>query len=196
MRTDIPAGLAHVLGRMLAKNPRDRFQTAAEVAEALEAFSEAGRRNAARRRFVLGRNLALAALFLISVAFAAILYITTDQGTLIINSSSDDVDVVIRQGGREVRIVDVVTGSTVVRLPSDEYEVSLKGDQNKFTLDTNRFVLTRGSDQIVTIRMQPDGPFALRPKRNSPPASNPIRSALPSRSPSASAKSRSSSITR
>jgi formylglycine-generating enzyme required for sulfatase activity len=166
MRTDIPAGLAHVLGRMLAKNPRDRFQTAAEVAEALEAFSEAGRRNAARRRFVLGRNLALAALFLISVAFAAILYITTDQGTLIINSSSDDVDVVIRQGGREVRIVDVVTGSTVVRLPSDEYEVSLKGDQNKFTLDTNPFVLTRGSDQIVTIRMQPDGPFALPTPEN------------------------------
>ncbi|HKB01969.1 MAG TPA: tetratricopeptide repeat protein [Gemmataceae bacterium] len=38
-RPDVPAGLAAALNRMLAKDPADRFQTPAEVAEALRPFA-------------------------------------------------------------------------------------------------------------------------------------------------------------
>jgi serine/threonine protein kinase len=40
MRADVPAGLASVLDRMLAKDPADRYATPAEVAEALGPFTE------------------------------------------------------------------------------------------------------------------------------------------------------------
>jgi serine/threonine protein kinase len=39
LRPDVPAGLAAVLDRMLAKGPADRFQSPAEVAEALRSFT-------------------------------------------------------------------------------------------------------------------------------------------------------------
>jgi serine/threonine protein kinase len=38
IRSDVPAGLDKVVQRMLAKNPADRFQTPAQVAQALEPF--------------------------------------------------------------------------------------------------------------------------------------------------------------
>src|SRR5262249_6782783 len=41
VRTDVPAGLAAVLGRLLAKDPRQRYQNPAEVAEALAPFAAA-----------------------------------------------------------------------------------------------------------------------------------------------------------
>jgi hypothetical protein len=40
MRADVPAGLAAVLDRMLAKDPADRYATPAEVAEALGPFTD------------------------------------------------------------------------------------------------------------------------------------------------------------
>ena len=40
-RPDVSAGLAAILDRMMAKAPADRFQTAAEVAAALEPFTDA-----------------------------------------------------------------------------------------------------------------------------------------------------------
>src|SRR5262249_6886210 len=41
VRKDVPAGLDAVLGRLLAKDPRRRYQTPAEVAEALAPFAAA-----------------------------------------------------------------------------------------------------------------------------------------------------------
>ena len=43
LRHDVPEKLAAVIGRMMAKAPVDRFQTATEVAAALEPFAHAGR---------------------------------------------------------------------------------------------------------------------------------------------------------
>src|SRR5262249_9192826 len=39
VRRDLPPGLAPVVQRLMAKNPRDRYQTPAEVADALAPFS-------------------------------------------------------------------------------------------------------------------------------------------------------------
>ena len=47
LRPDVPAELAAVVARMLAKNPADRFQTPAEVAAALVPFIKAGDKGSA-----------------------------------------------------------------------------------------------------------------------------------------------------
>jgi serine/threonine protein kinase len=41
-RTDVPAAVLDILDKLLAKNPEDRFQTPAELAEALQSFAVSG----------------------------------------------------------------------------------------------------------------------------------------------------------
>jgi tRNA A-37 threonylcarbamoyl transferase component Bud32 len=63
LRPDVPAGLAAVLARMTARDPADRYQAPAEVAEALAPFCPHGRprRRPARKRLLLAAVLALLA---------------------------------------------------------------------------------------------------------------------------------------
>src|SRR5262249_55670130 len=65
-RTDVPAGVADVLRRMLAKRPEGRFQTPNEVAQALAEFAEADRAGLPLPRRHAGRRLLLAGLVGIS----------------------------------------------------------------------------------------------------------------------------------
>jgi hypothetical protein len=51
VRRDVPAGLVHVLGRMMAKDAGLRYQTPAEVAKALQPFASPARPH--RRRFLV-----------------------------------------------------------------------------------------------------------------------------------------------
>jgi photosystem II stability/assembly factor-like uncharacterized protein len=48
LRPDVPAGLASVLARMLAKRPQDRFQTPKEIVAALAPFVDAGKTDVQR----------------------------------------------------------------------------------------------------------------------------------------------------
>ena len=42
LRPDVPPAVSHLIERLLAKNPKDRFQTPAELVTALEAFAVDG----------------------------------------------------------------------------------------------------------------------------------------------------------
>src|SRR5207249_2176661 len=69
LRKDVPAGLARVVERMLAKDPAQRYQTPAEVARALQPFTggKAPRHRwlrAARRPLLLAGGLVAALLVL------------------------------------------------------------------------------------------------------------------------------------
>ena len=65
-------------------------------------------------------------------------------------SDDEDAEIVIR-GSDGLRMIDTLTGSTAKRLPSGEYVVDLKGDDNAFELDKDRFVLKRGDKVIVKV---------------------------------------------
>src|SRR5262249_7287402 len=139
-RPEVPGGLARVLERMLAKKPEDRYQTPGEVAKALEVFTmpcppESTDTGALRRPTEPLRRprrqlpvAALAALLLIGVTVAgvAVYRILTDKGELVITTESDDVEVVIKQGGEVVRVIDTKTNKSVT-LRSGNYELELKG---------------------------------------------------------------------
>ena len=156
---------------MMAKDPLERFQTPAEIADALAPFVDAHRTMPAQDRVAdsvnahnrswwpptIVQSVALAAFAFI---FAGIIYITTDNGTLQVYAPDDSVKLIIRSVGNsnhgrqstpEMRIVDTVTGTSAKRLPSGEYVLSLKGGENNFEIDKDHFVLKRGDNLIVRI---------------------------------------------
>ena len=162
VRRDIPAGLAVVVQRMMAKDPAVRFQTPAEVADALAPFVDARQTTPrqetdSRSHFeslrpswwppTIVQSIASAAFAFI---LAGIIYVYTNNGMLEIVSDDEDTEVVIR-GSDGLRILDTLTGSTAKRLPSGEYLVDLKGADSDFELSKNRFVLRRGGKVIVRV---------------------------------------------
>jgi WD40 repeat protein len=176
LRDDLPEGLMSVLERMMAKNPRHRYQTPAEVASALEPFAVATAITRAPRprpraqatnldRTVLLDNppvrfrrrrlvaVATAIMFLVAGLLGVGVYrIATDKGELVITTESDDVKVVITRGGKLVDIIDTKTDKQIrLALRSGEYELELKGAPEGLKLNINRATLKRGETLLATI---------------------------------------------
>lgn len=154
IRADVPTEVADIIRRAMSKHRSDRFQTPSQLASALEPFAEKRQSDKSAKRTTGWSRLVMVALLLIFATPAVVLYVATNKGTLFINAHDENVDVVIRKNGKEVEIVDNLTGSRILRLPSGNYEIALKGQQNDLTLDRDSFELKRGSKTIVTVRRQ------------------------------------------
>jgi Protein kinase domain/Putative zinc-finger len=177
LRGDMPEGLMSVLERMMAKNPSRRYQTPAEVAAALAPFTvpadaalSPGPRSDARAT-IRGRTLVLQKtptrfrrrriaeiataimVFLVTGLLGVAVYrIATDKGELVITTESDDVKVVITQGGKLVDIIDTKTNKQIsLALRSGDYELELKGAPEGLKLDIDRAKLKRGETVLATI---------------------------------------------
>jgi serine/threonine protein kinase len=163
LRPDLPEGFMPVLERMMAKKPKHRYQTPAEVAVALEPFTFAptarddGRtvplpdpsgRTRWQRRFLIAT--AILAFLVVGLLGAAVYRIATDKGELVITTESDDVEVVIKQGGKEVAIIDTKSDSRIT-LRSGTYELALKGAAEGLKLNIDKATLTRGEQTLARI---------------------------------------------
>jgi WD40 repeat protein/tRNA A-37 threonylcarbamoyl transferase component Bud32 len=176
LRQNLPEGLMPVLERMMAKNPKDRYQTPAEVAFALEPFTLATavarqdelrqgalkegdsgtlvlEKSPAYRRRWRGIVALAAALLFVSVGLlgVAVYRIATDQGELVIETDNEDVEVVVRQNGKEVKIIDTKTGKHIT-LNSGDYELALKEGQEGLKLSPDKMTLKRGETVLATIQ--------------------------------------------
>jgi tRNA A-37 threonylcarbamoyl transferase component Bud32 len=166
LRPDVPAGLAAVLAKMMAKRPQDRYQTAADTARALGPYTRPG--TGAPPRWRRRALVALAALLLggaLLAAAAAVYRIQTDRGELVIIPESDDVEVVIKQGGRVVTILDTKTGRRVM-LRSGTYDLELK-DASGWKLEVGRATLKHDGKTLVRIERvakQPAQTWNVGPK--------------------------------
>jgi tRNA A-37 threonylcarbamoyl transferase component Bud32 len=109
--TGLPVGLAAVLAKMTAKRPAERYQTAAEVAAALEPFTRAAGpvRRRMRRRLLAAAGLLAAALL---AAAAVVFKIQFDNQELTIHTDDADVEVVVKRKGEVVRVLDRKNGQT------------------------------------------------------------------------------------
>ncbi len=162
---DLPRALEELILWLLAKAPADRPASAEAVVEALSALqtdktqalrpppsvrSKGRSAGTSRRRWVFA---GLAALFVTGILGAvALVRIATDQGEFEIFTDDPDVEVVIRQAGQVVEIVDLRSKRHVV-LRSGDYTLSLAGDPPGLKIDLpDSCTLRRGDRKIVLVR--------------------------------------------
>ena len=158
LRHDVPQELADVVSRMLAKDPAQRYATPEEVESALALVADDhSMRKQGANRWILKTAMALVGVT-IAAFLASLVYIETDKGTLAIETMDENVKVTIKKvpdsGSAEytaLEVVDTVTGSSVSRLRSGEYKVSLDKDSNQYQLNKGGFTLSRGGKVVVTV---------------------------------------------
>jgi serine/threonine protein kinase len=156
-RRDVPPALVRVLERMTAKDPEQRYQTPAEVAEALRPFTGAQQRRPRRRRYAV----AAAALLLTGIlTAAATIIIHTDRGEFVLETNDKDIAVQLGEAG--VKIQDRASNREYLltvgkqRLPSGEYEIDVKELPANIELSgSTRFRLKRGDTVRLTAYARP-----------------------------------------
>jgi tRNA A-37 threonylcarbamoyl transferase component Bud32 len=152
IRSDIPAELARVLDKIMAKNPKDRYQTPAEVAEALTPFMDKYR----PRKRRIARLAVAAGLLAAAIVAGVVIYIQTDRGEFEIWTDNDQVALEINKNGVTVhdqagkRKYELKVGKR--SLPSGEYIVSDPSGGIEFS--TQKFRIVRGGKErlVATLR--------------------------------------------
>ncbi|HUQ71100.1 MAG TPA: protein kinase, partial [Planctomycetaceae bacterium] len=153
LRPDVPRELSVVVARMMAKNPAKRFQTPADVVAALAQFTQV---TSAPRR--MGRIVAAASLFAVALLAAVVIYVQTDKGAFVIEAA-DEVAVQIDKLGLTIR--DTETGREYRLKPgkhpirSGQYQIDVTELPSGLELSTDKFRLTRGGEERVTVRLKP-----------------------------------------
>ena len=132
LRDDVPAKLADIVTRMMAKNPDDRFQTPAEVATALSPLVDAqwpGSINPQRSK--LKNLLAIATALLVPLVLVAgvVIYLATDTAQIEIDATGlnlPNTNVVLLKNGEEYARFNLKADEKPQTIRAGEYEVQLQ----------------------------------------------------------------------
>jgi HEAT repeat protein len=164
LRRDAPIELVRIVERMMAKDPAHRYQTPTDVVAALAPFTAPPKPPRRKRKVAL----AACAAFL-TIALAGVIYVQTDRGAIIIETSDEKIAVMIQNAGG-VKIVDQVTNREYFlkrgehSLPSGDYQIEVTDPAAGFEFETKRFELKRGKDVRLTARFIKDIPLSGKPK--------------------------------
>jgi hypothetical protein len=121
---------------------------------------------------------ALAMLLTVAVCLSLIVYrIQTQKGELVILTDDPNIEVIVRQGGQEVTIVDPKTKNEI-QLNVGSYELQLAGNHDGLKLSTDSFTLKRGEKTVVSVRHEPAPRVAWQPSvpptAATPPQNTPL----------------------
>lgn len=119
-----------------------------------------------------------AAIFLLvgglSVGVGAATYrIQTDQGEVVIETADEDVEVLVKQGGKVVTVFDPKTQQKLV-LHSGTYEFELNGKPTGLKLDIDKATIKRGDVVVAKVDRSPAA-AAVTPEAKSPFADAPTK---------------------
>ena len=174
VRRDIPDAVAAIVDRMTAKDPEQRFQTAAEVAKALVPFVEGNDlKNAAagraedgnaeqpvqgRRRNGIGYLLGM--ILLVALGFAgyqyagAVLLVLRGEGVLVVVGDKVDVPLAAQAADGSMVQLDLDGGHTV-RLKAGEYDIRITGGGSGAKIEPERVTIHRGRQTVVELYRGP-----------------------------------------
>jgi hypothetical protein len=190
--SEVPDWLVEIVTKLQAKEPAARFQSAAEVAEALgrhlarvqhpsvaqvPGFEKPAERPPAPDRLPrVGRRWAVAAAVL--VAMLAILGTTeatgvtkvratvvrffTPDGTLVVETDDPAVKVTVEGDGD---LVITGAGPQEVRLKAGSYRLKATKDGKPVKLDRDLVTISRGDTQTVKVRLEAPVPAAISPAK-------------------------------
>jgi WD40 repeat protein len=187
----LPAGLAEVVWRMMAKEPDDRYPSAAAVADALAPYCDSTFQPApfdfghveideARTELIRVRDepppdrrwvwaAAAVLLALVGVAAGGVVYqIRHDHEVIEIKTNDPHIEVAMRRNGELVKITDIKTGKS---WELDTKKMRLTPDGGELSIDLpggEPLAIRRAGAEVVTIRRIPT-PVTL-PRPNPPPA--------------------------
>ena len=161
------------IGKLMAKQPEDRFALARELADLLGTWLAhlqqpdvipppervaklAVSGGDGPKRSGILKCLAGAA-FAFTMLFAGILIVLDrNKGTLMIECDVDDVSVRITRGEEVVKRLTVTRSGESVRIAADRYVVELAGEHDGLTVEGGHVTLTRGGSPVVKIRKSID----------------------------------------
>ena len=155
LRKDVPLELSKIAARMMAKNLNERFQTPAEVANALAPFAKSASIPPKPRR----RTLIAAAMLGTAALLAWLIYVELDKGQFIVETADDQVAVMVGDQGLKVR--DLVADREyrlkpgTQRVRTGEYEIDVTELPAGLEVKTTKFALTRGGVARVSISFKP-----------------------------------------
>jgi serine/threonine protein kinase len=160
LRKDVPPALVRVLERMTAKDPAQRFQTPAEVAEALTPFTatRTPRRWSWKKRFAA--SLLVAAIMGMAAAFITIV---TDRGEIVLETDGENIAIQLDKEG--VKVIERASNRQYLlrvgkneyqlkvgktSLPSGEYDIDVSELPDGVELSARKFQLRRGDKVVIT----------------------------------------------
>jgi WD40 repeat protein len=161
LRPEVPARLAAVVARMMARSPQERYQTPAEVAEALA--PSAGVAPSARPRQA---GLLAALVLLLLVTGMGVVAITarlrhraaaqpsgtpTPAGQVVVECPEKAGLLVFRKDGRNVHVLDLQNGSSC-RIEPGCYDLSLTNATDHLYLPVERCQVTEGTPATIRVR--------------------------------------------
>jgi WD40 repeat protein/serine/threonine protein kinase len=167
----VPDWLAAIIQRLHAKDPADRFQSAAEVAERLaEGLAHVQEpslvppprtrdsRPPVRQR---GRRWALVAMLALALGlgtylFGAAAYLfLLGKGRLEIQTDDPFVKLIVKKGKKQVALLDLES-ETVVDLDAGQYDLELTEGRADLRLSAAKIMLGRGGHQVIGVQEDPD----------------------------------------
>src|SRR5262249_43936191 len=93
---------------------------------------------------------------------AVVIHVTTDNGELVIETEDPSIQVVVKQGGKVVTVIDPKTNQRV-KLSTGTYDMALNKDAKNVQLVPNAVVLKRGEQEVVRVKRIPPPPAKPRP---------------------------------
>ncbi len=162
---DVPKWLCEIIARLMAKQPEERFASAADVAQLLEEClahvqqptvtplpdSLAQTAPQQNHRPPIGKRIAVAA-FAFSMILAGVLFVLeTNKGTLVIESVADDIPIRIKQGDETVRRLTVSREGTTTRLHAGQYTVEIDVPHARYAMIDDDVIVTRGKTEIAKV---------------------------------------------
>ena len=106
----------------------------------------------------------MAVLLATSAAPTAVYRVQTDKGELVITSDNPDIEVLVRQNGKMVRIIDTKTNKEV-NLDAGMYELALKGQAEGLKLSVEKATIRRGDTVLATVTYNGKAPVELPPAK-------------------------------